>query len=232
MLDLASLPRNELQRRAKEAGIKANQSNEALVRQLQTKHRGFGAELSASQANQPASARKHLCKVSENRAYVEPSPLKFPTPQSMRKQLSPVGPRFQAFSPIMPSRLSTSSVMADSTVCMSAQKPLVEMNTIELTVARLRSLGFEEEEAKWAAEAARARLEGQDAESDYDVSLDLSLLRICDEPEKEVEEKQGQTLLARMLRNTHRKHKIFLPFLLLESHGLWIFHVYAHTLLS
>lgn len=218
---LSALPRKEIQRQAKEAGIKANQTNEALIAALCSlkgtmavgcgsanctpksstagglgpTRRTFGLELSASKANQPVNARRRLLKtLSEDCA----SPILM-EPSSTRKGLALASPGLQmGASPLVEHRLSTSSFASSLAASpdwnrsskMTEQASvnwsiLVEGDTIELTVARLRALGFGEEDARWAAEEAKTKREeeeGDELECDISLSLDLSILRLHDRP--------------------------------------------------
>lgn len=224
---LASLPRKEIQRQAKEAGIKANQTNEALISALcalrvssggqqdggsthctpksgtpgsmGSARRAFGSELSASKANQPMAARRRLLKtLSEDSA----SPIAVEPPSS-RKGLVLASPGLaMGMSPLVAHRLSTTSLSSSAVPSpadwsrsklaepsFNSRSMLVEGDTVELTVARLRALGFGEEDARWAAEEAKVRQEEEGDEHDISLSLDLSCLRIDDKVEAEAKVK-------------------------------------------
>lgn len=223
---LASLPRKEIQRQAKEAGIKANQTNEALISALSalrvstggqqdgasahctpksgtpgslgSARRAFGAELSASKANQPMAARRRLLKtLSEDSA----SPIAVEPPSSRKGHVLASPGLATGMSPLVAHRLSTTSLSSSAVPSpdwnrskmaepsFNSRSMLVEGDTVELTVARLRALGFGEEDARWAAQEAKVKQEEEGDEQDCDISLslDLSSLRIDDKAEAEVE---------------------------------------------
>lgn len=197
---LGSLSRLQLQKRAKEAGIKANQSSEVLIKELSSRAKltpksrnpriTFGSELSESKANQILTARKlkTLCEDAADADFPHSPALDTPC---FRQRHSPGQDRLQmTFSPIEGSRLSTSSVAScsSSSSPSGTQRSLVEMSTFDFTIARLKALGFAEEEARWAANQAQDHRESEGADhdstitSDLSLSLDMSTLCLDDKP--------------------------------------------------